>query len=177
MNGFVYPIIRGDNYYCVPTCIEMTILSMGYNIHLDEILPYFQIITDGDTSVDNELGVHLNHGDLDNMFSELNIPLYEQYIPINQIAEYRFADFINGLLNSKAHVLCGYSFGSLFRDESLRDIGHASIILSVDGDYAKILNPGPKFVGINEVREDDLYTAIRCRQGGLWVLRPKASSE
>ena len=172
-NGYDYPYITGDNYFCVPTCLEMTAISMGYRVDSDKIRSYFPIITQDETDVDNELGVHLSDGDLDKIFTEFQIPLFEQYIPINHIAEFQFTDLIVSLLESNAHILCGYSFGYLFHDNSLLNIGHASIILSVDGDYVKILNPGPKFAGINKVREDDLYSAIRYKQGGLWVLKSK----
>lgn len=173
MNGYVYPFILGENYYCIPTCIEMIISSMGYTIDTEALRTHFQIITSNDTNQDHELGVQLTDGDLDALFSTLHIPMYEQFIPINKIAEYQFEYLLKELLDSGAHILCGYSYGCLFGDDRLRDIGHASILLSIHNSFVQILNPGPKNAGINTVREDDLYAAIRYRHGGLWVLSPK----
>lgn len=172
-NGYEYPLIHGENYYCVPACIKIVLSSLGYYHSVKELSSHFTIVTSSKTTADHELGIHVKNGDLDKLFNKLNVPLYEEYIPINQVPEFKFMEFIQELLQQKAHIICGYSFGMLFNENSSFDVGHASIIISSTSKYINILNPGPKFAGINMVNEYDLYCAIRHKQDGLWIFRTK----
>lgn len=45
MNRYDYPLIRGDNYYCVPTCIEMIVSLMGYSIVTEKLMTHFHVVT------------------------------------------------------------------------------------------------------------------------------------
>ncbi len=172
-NGYHYPIVQGADYFCVPTCLEMIVKSMGYQIDGRRIASYFHIVTNGEAATDNDLGVHIINGELDRIFSDLHFPITEQYIPISQISEFEFTDIIRKHLIERSHIICGYSYGLLFREPLLEDIGHVSIILSAEKNV-EILNPGPKYAGVNNVREDDLFQAIRRKHDGLWILRKKA---
>lgn len=172
-NGYEYPVIQEKNYYCVPSCLKMVLSSMGFHYSIEELASNFTIVTVDETTIDSELGIHIKNGDLNRLFNKINVPLWEEYIPINQISEFVFSDLIHNLLLQKAHIVCGYSYGLLFRDSSLLDIGHVSIILSSNSENVHILNPGPKFAGVNKVNEYDLYCAIRRKNDGLWVLKEK----
>ena len=173
MNGYEYPIISGENYLCVPTNIKMILSSIGQNYNIDDIVSKFTIKTPFDTSTDCDLGVHIKKDDLNVLFTEMKVPLYEEYIPINKIYEPEFTDVLHDLLIQGAHVLCGYSYGELFGEAALLDVGHMSIILSVDYRTVEILNPGPKHAGINLVNEYSLYRAIQRKNAGLWALKSK----
>lgn len=176
MNGYRYPLITGLDYHCVPTCLEMIVKSMGYQISGRQLASYFHIVTNEESVDDNDLGVHIVNGELDKLFADLCIPVSEQYIPISQIAEFEFTDIISKHLSEQAHIICGYSYGLLFREQLLEDIGHVSIILSAEEENVKILNPGPKNAGVNLVREDDLYQSIRRKRDGLWILKKNNES-
>lgn len=171
MNGYEYPVVKGKDYYCVPNCIKMVLSSIGFHYSVEELASHFTIVTSCETTTDSELGIHINNGDLDRLFDKLDVPLYEEYMPINQIPEFEFPELIYNLLLQKAHIICGYSFGLLFNENALLDIGHVSIILSSTSECINILNPGPKFAGVNTVNEYDLYCAIRCKHDGLWILK------
>lgn len=170
-NNYIYPIIKGKNYYCVPTCLEMVIKSMGYEVSSAQIAELFSIITSAEAKTDNDIGVHLIDTSLDIVFLHFNIPLSEKYIAINTIEEDFFIDFIINELQKGSHILCGYSYGILFNDTKLINIGHFSIIVSANNDKIKMINPGPQNFGVNEVKDYELYRAIHKKSAGLWILK------
>lgn len=173
LNGYIYPVLKGSNYYCVPTCLRMVMASMNYFVEDQEILKYFELYTNVDTNDENQYGIHINNGDLDNLFTRLNIPLTEKYIPISHIPDIQFTELICQLLKERNHVLCGYSYGFLFSKQELLKIGHVSIIANTNEKYVDIIDPGPDSFGIKQVKEDVLYDSIRYKGDGLWVLRAK----
>lgn len=172
LNGHKYPIIRGLNYYCVPTCLQMVCASMGVYVNNDDISRNFKIQTSSDTDDKNKYGICLNNGDLNNLFYKLGIPLTEKYTPISHVPDFEFVDIIQQVLNNGAHIICGYSYGMLYNKEDLYSIGHASIVIDADDRNVTIIDPGPSYHGVKIVKEDSLYNAIRRKQDGLWVLIP-----
>lgn len=172
INGHIYPLIKGSNYYCVPTCLRMVMASMNFFFSEIEIMNYFHLHTADDTDNEKLFGICVKNGDLDYLFSRIDVPLTEEFIPISHIIDFQFTDVIHQLLIEGKHIICGYSYGLLYKKPELKEIGHVSIIIDNDEKYITIINPGPENFGINRVKEDDLYDAIRTRSDGLWVLIP-----
>lgn len=171
-NGYAYPIIKGEPYCCVPTCLKMIFDSMGFFYSVDQIASYFQIITPPEADCDSDIGIHLGTNPFSDILTSLQIPLTEEYISINYIHPDLFEDKLTDLLQEKVHILCGYSYGSLFDNPSLKDIGHVSIVSCTKGNSIGILNPGPANYGLNYVDDYALYQAIRYFHAGLWIFRP-----
>ena len=144
---------------------------MGFSYPVDKIASYFQIITPGESDSDNDFGIHLSENSFSNILISLQIPLSEEYISISHTYPDLFEETLTNLLQQKVHILCGYSYGSLFNDPSLEDIGHASIISCTKGGRIGIINPGPDNYGLNYVDDYALYQAIRYKHAGLWIFR------
>lgn len=168
-NGYTYPLIKGADLYCVPTCLEIILQSMGYNIPIDQISKWFDIVTAENAKSDIDIGIHLVESSFNRIFEHYHIPLKEKYIFINTIEEDFFVDFIHKELLNGSHILCGYSYGSLFDESELMNLGHFSIIVGSDHDTVKMVNPGPKHYGINELTDFKVYRAIRQKSAGLWI--------
>lgn len=171
-NEFTYPIIKGEQFFCVPTCLKMIFDSMGFSYSVDKIASYFQIITPQEACSDNDIGIHLDKNSFSDILSRLQIPLSVEYIAINYVNPDLFEEKLADLLQQKVHILCGYSYGSLFNNPSLLDIGHVSIVSCTKKCTVGIINPGPDNYGLNYVDEYALYQAIRYKYSGLWIFRP-----
>lgn len=144
---------------------------MGFYYTVDKIASYFQIITPREACSDNDIGIHLSENSFSDILISLQIPLSEEYISINYINPDLFEETLADLLQQKVHILCGYSYGSLFNNPSLKDIGHVSIVSCTKGCSVGIINPGPENYGLNHVDGYALYQAIRYKHAGLWIFR------
>ncbi|MCM1222343.1 MAG: hypothetical protein NC548_48535 [Lachnospiraceae bacterium] len=80
-NGYTYQLIKGADLYCVPTCLEIVIQSMGYNIHMDQISKWFDIASSENAKSDNDMGIHLVEYSFDRIFKHYDIPLKENICP------------------------------------------------------------------------------------------------
>ena len=170
-NGYIYPLVKGEDLCCVPTCLEMIFKSMGYNVVLSELVSQFIIITPEKAETNIDIGVHITETLFEKIFRKYNLPLKDTYTAINTIMEDFLIDEISQELKNKSHILCGYCYGTLFKDKRYLNVGHFSIIIGVKNNKIILLNPGPNNFGINEVNDYELYRAILKKKAGLWVLK------
>lgn len=168
-NNYLYPIIKGEDLYCVPTCLKMLFAASGYDIDLNVLKKLFTVISPQKAKSMLEVGIHIKHDTFSKIFAKLNIPLMDTYLPVTHIDKDFLVDIIEQELQQKKHIMCGYSFGALFGDDNKCDLGHVSLILGVENSMIKILNPGPKYYGINRVNDIELYRAMSKKNSGLWI--------
>jgi hypothetical protein len=152
-----------------------------YDILIDErvIDNYFTVYIPEDTqgklkcvktSNPQEYGIKVGNDTLNKFFSHFNIPLHEKYLSIFHYEDWSFEQEVRELLNSDNHIICGFSYGALYNEQKNIDIGHVSIIADMDDNQIKLLDPGPINPGLKYVKADDLYSAIKMRRDGLWLI-------
>ncbi len=167
------PIISKD-YLCVPYALKIIIdASLGEEIEIELVSNFFNVYRPKDTNDMNKFGAIINKDDVNSMFNELGLPLKEKYIPINSIAEYEFCDVVAECLKNGDHVIFGYSYGYLYGIDKYAQLGHVSIITEINGEMITILNPGPDNYGYHTFKYDDVYSAIRKKRDGIWIIKPR----
>ena len=170
---YKYKLILSENYLCVPYTLKMVIdAAIGNEISVEKIISFFRIIRPSDTEDINQYGAIIKNGDINALFNSLSIPLREEYIPINTISEDSFAEIIIEQMSKGNHLIFGYSYGYLYDEEEYLKLGHVSIISEINSDTIKLLNPGPNNAGSAQFSTDKIYTAIRMKKDGLWVIKP-----
>lgn len=165
------PILSKD-YLCVPYTLKIVInATMINDISIDQISSFFSINKPANTHEMNQYGAVIKNDELNKMFDKLNLPLKEEYIAINTIADYEFCDVVMENIKKGHHIMFGYSYGELYRDNKYADLGHVSIITEVDDETITILNPGPDNFGFSKFKYEDIYYAIKRKKDGLWVIK------
>lgn len=184
-NKFKYELITADDFFCVAALLQM-IISCCTNIKLDQyqIADYFGLWVPIDykkaikinnvrrTDDSNFWGIVIEDNEVNEFFQHFNIPLREEYISINSIAEWNFEDRITEYLSENYHLICGYDYNSLYNKGYDYPIGHVSLISGISKDKNIIMiDPGPYKPGIKEVKSEDLYVAIKRKNNGIWKIK------
>jgi hypothetical protein len=119
-----------------------------------------------------EFGTRIKDNELNQFFVDFNLPLIEEYKSISLFQDWEFYDKVLQELENGCHLICGFSYGILFGQSKMIDIGHASIITKViDRNHFEILDPGPKEAGFKVVDYYKLYSAIRTKKDGVWIIK------
>lgn len=186
LNKKIYINTLAENYLCVPAVLETIIKSESINginkydlanflgVVLPSGLKYPQITNFSYDESTQNLGVKLTYNSINNLFDFYGIPLVEHYVKINIIDKDFFVDYLNDVLLSGKHIVCGFEYHSLYKQ--IGDYsGHVSIIFNVDenSETVYLLDPGPRGAGIKAVKTYDLYQAISKAQDGLWIMSKK----
>ena len=183
LNKKEYSNIVAENYLCVPAVLETILKADGFlEIDMYEIANYFGVVLPNDISYskltnyshsDNtkKQGIILNNDSINSFFINYKISLREKYVRINTIDKDFFSDFVNDVLASGKHIICGFEYHNLYG--SVGDYsGHVSIIINVDlnKECMFLLDPGPKKPGVKKVSAHSLYSAISAAKDGLWII-------
>lgn len=126
---------------------------------------------------DEDVGIHLEKDSINRFFRDYNLHLQEHFVSIYSIAEYDFEETIKLNLKKDAFLVCGYSYGRLYNIETKYELGHVSIIKNVTQGTIEMLDPGPLNSGYKKVKAEDLYSAIRIRGDGLWIIKSVTFNE
>lgn len=170
-----------DEYQCVSAILAHIINKRTvFSITQEVISEYFGLNVPKDyngtisnieiTDDKSRYGVIIKENGINEMFSRMGLPLAEEYIPIKNIAEYEFEKVLRRYLELDVDIICGYSYGILHKDDNSIDFGHISEIIKVDDIKVTVLDPGPKEAGVHHVNIFDLYSAIRYKSDGLWII-------
>lgn len=175
-----YNLIKAKPFQCVPAVLE-TILNVHgiYSFDQDFISKYFGINVPYNEEVDIEnyqrvkddvqIGVKLHINSLNIFFNKYNISMFETYLPINKISDIVFTDIINKKINEGYHIVCGLDLG-FYKYGKCNSIGHVCIIYSIQDTKITLLDPGPIGYGKCNIYYEDLYTAIKAKNDGLWFI-------
>lgn len=178
-----YKLIVSKPYLCVATCLSIIIKSsLNKDISQEEIANYFGLYLPVKENVDIknvhytskpfEYGIRVKGNDVNLFFGDYNLPLYEEYKPITYFQDWEFQEEVTREISIGTHLICGYSFGKIFNDQTKIDIGHASILTKiVNRNLCEILDPGPKDPGLKKVDCFALFSAIHHKKDGLWLIR------
>lgn len=184
-----YINVPSDNYFCVGAVLESILKKHGYfEYDQFDIVNEFGLVVPKDanlaSSIKNihhskspsEWGVNLNKNSINDFFEKNNIALFEEYISIKTIADYEFESTLKDIPED-FDVIFGFDYGRLFNIPDSFGVGHVGIFLIVENGNVKYLDPGPKNRGIREIKVDDLYSAIKSKSDGLWIIKPKQNNK
>lgn len=183
-----YSIVKSAPYCCVPSCIEMVLRRHGYNevtqydiansigiyaLRDDDVTLPKELINVKYTSDFNMVGMHLYKDTLNKCFEFFKLPFKETYIHWNEISDYNISALLSAI-SDKNDAILFFDFGYLFHEKNDLGIGHAVVFSSLNekGDVS-FVNPGPGFIGQGQASSDEVYYAIRARQGGISVISSK----
>ncbi len=183
LNSRSYEIIVSKPFLCAAACAVSVIKNaIDVDITQDEIAEFYGVnhppgleLEIKNTKVTSETwnqGIIFDKEGLNKFFKYKNLPLTEKYIPISTISdEFELEDQILTNFSQHRHIIFGYSYGVLSMDDNKYDVGHVSIVTGVsNGSYITILDPGPDGNGLKNIPIDYLYSAIRYKKDGLWVI-------
>lgn len=180
-----YELIVADSYLCIPATLQTILKSEGFIplISQYEIADYFGVNVPLDyknenlgninrTSISKEWGIKLKKESINNFFKFYGFPLSEKYIPINTLLDWEFTDTIINAIKAGKHIVCGYSY-NMFYSNKKGEIGHVSLITGISDNDIEILNPGPDNSGFQHVDLYQLYSSIKLKDDGLWLIEKK----
>ena len=175
-----YKQIVANDFLCIPACMEMILCSHSYNITQNEIAEYFGVNVSPDytgpikniihTSDINKLGIVLNNDSINLFFNKFNLPFKEEYISIKLLQDWMFEEIIAKKIALGNHLIFGFSFGALYNDKTKSEIGHVSIIESIENENLTIIDPGPLNAGKKQVDIFNIFRAIHMKDDGLWII-------
>ena len=141
--------------------------SFGVNIPVDYQISIRNVHYTTDA---NKWGIILMNDTLTNWFERNSIDLVEDFLSIFKIAEFEFLDIINRLLIEPCHLICGFDYGYLYNKQN-KKIGHVSLIIGTEREQVILLDPGPDRPGEKTVNGDDLFSAIKRKGDGIWIIK------
>lgn len=175
-----YKLIVSSEFLCIPACMEIILRSHSFDISQNEIAEFFGVHVSLEytgpikniihTSDSNKLGIVLKNDSINTFFNKFNLPFKEEYISIKLLQDWMFENLITEKIALGNHLVCGFSFGELYNDKSKTEIGHVSILESVDREKLTIIDPGPLNAGRKQVDIYDIYRAIHMKNDGLWII-------
>ena len=180
-----YPVIESAPYCCWAASLESILKRHGYN-HVSQyvIANYLGLVVfESDrndmpktltnisyTTDPKKVGLHIYDDTLPNLFHQFNLPFKEKYIGWQYISDWNFEDILNGI-NPDYDVMIYFDFGRLYHEEKNYGVGHTGLFVSMDkSSKIELLNPGPRFLGLNNFASDDIVDAIRAREGGISII-------
>lgn len=175
-----YDLIVANEYLCVAACLEMILKAESIIMPQSEIGEYFGINVSSDYSGPirnvkytddlNRLGIVLKEESINEFFSQFQIPLKEDYVSIKTLQDWMFEDLLAEKLALGSHVVCGFSYGTLYKDEAKKRIGHVGLVEAIGRNSVVMLDPGPLNAGEKQVEIGDLFSAIHQKNDGVWVI-------
>lgn len=178
-----YTFIKADNFCCIGAILETILIRHNYsNYRQYDIINEFGLTIPKTAKVSekinnitfsdnpNNWGVKLEHDSLNNFFEKNDIRLKKEYISIKEIADYSF-EFTLKSKSPEFDIVFGFDYGRLYNIPDSYNIGHVGIFLKVEGNNLLYLDPGPHNYGECKVNIDDLYSAIKSKSDGLWVIK------
>lgn len=175
-------------YLCVCALLEMIIRSLCDNGPTQfEIADYFGINApkglhyDGVTNIHytndpNTWGLVVRDQEINEFFFDYGISLTETFLSINLFEDWSFEDKLEELLQSRAHIICGYADRDGMTSTTSAPVGHAVLILQVEpsGGMERdivVYDPGPESPGQRRIRGHRLFADIKAGKDGIWVIR------
>jgi len=173
------------NFYCFPALIEV-ICKQRYGIDVDQlsigsamgiVLPSIDFKPKGVSFyrpvMMEECGEYVDSNKVQMYFMSIGINVNVEMKYESQIFDGCLASEITKILDKRTDIICGYSYGELYRKTSLSQFGHVSLVLDVtENGRIKMFDPGPENAGVKEVDELKLYDAMHVgRNGFLMAIR------
>ena len=178
-----YTNIKADDFCCIGAVLETILIRHNYTNYSQydlnnefgltipktaKVSAKISNIKFSDNPIDR--GVKLELDSLNNFFKKNDIHLEEKYISIKEIADYSFELTLKHI-SPEFDIVFGFDYGRLYNIPDLYNIGHVGIFLKLEGNNILYLDPGPRNHGECKVNIDDLYSAIKSKSDGLWIIK------
>lgn len=172
-------LIRAEKFLCVFSLMETILKDIGIS-NWDQlaISKEFDIVVPFGYSgpISNarfsdkawEFGAHLDLMSMNKFLNQSGSGYQCKYFPWNYMTEITFEETIGDELLAGNYLLVTFSYGNLYKEHDLDDIGHSGLVLGIDGDYIQMYDPGPRAYGVKNIRFFNLFDAIRKKQGGMY---------
>lgn len=137
-----YSLVEAKNHLCFAAVFE-TILEHHLSKRFEqyEIANYFGIHYPADftpskliqnysiTANENDIGMIVSNESINEFFEKNKIPLDVKFSSIHSFVDWEFDDFIVKNLLEGNHLVCGFSYSTLFKEsEQNKSVGHVAII-------------------------------------------------
>lgn len=98
--------------WCVPAVLEMVLQHHGISTFSQkDIANQLNILPMSDAVSHSQWGAKIRGHAINNLFRAYSIPMYEEYILINQFMdEFYMLDRIVELLSQRISIICGYNY-------------------------------------------------------------------
>lgn len=116
-----------------------------------------------------ELGIVINCNKIDAIFKKKDLHLRSTFFPCSNIFDGELDLFIGANLGKGSHIIVAYDYAYLHKKKR-SDIGHVSLIKEITPESVSLLDPGPEHAGEYIFRIDDLFIAMKSRNGGVLVI-------
>jgi len=178
-----YTNIKVDDFCCIGAVLETILVRNSYKKYRQyDIINEFGLTVPKTAEVSdkinnitysdnpNDWGVKIEYDSLYTFFRKERIRLVEEYISISKIADYRFELTLKSI-SDEYDVVFGFDYGMLNNIPAYYGIGHVGLFLKLEGENLFYPDPGPRNHGVRKVNIDDLYSAIKSRYDGLWIIK------
>lgn len=183
-----YKIVASEPYCCVTAILESILLKHGYVFNQVMIADYFGLTVPADEYAQlsktfknlevsddiREYGLHLDANGFNTFFSENNIALRETFIKASELSELNFESVLDAI-PCDSDVIFFFDYGYLYKETRNIGVGHDGVYLSKSKDELYYLDPGPRRLGVNSVKIEDMLFAIKAAYagGGISVITKK----
>lgn len=174
--------VVGENFLCFFALMEIILNDIGISIYNQyDLANYFGVVLPVDYKIkgvenvsystsEKEYGFHGRLQDINVFLEKHDIPLTASYLAANPFDEYPGLMYIP----QKRYAIFLYSYGSLYKEASNDNVGHASLLIANEvGRRIKIYDPGPRDYGEKTFFVNRIYDAIYDNRGGIFIFNRK----
>jgi len=175
-------LVRAENYLCFFALLEMIMSDIGVSdMNQFSIADFFEVVYPPGHSRttknyrfsddSRQLGAHIDAIVLNDFFKANEIHCSCTHIPANHICEFTFDDMLSGIVKAGNYAIVAFSYGALNNDSETYEIGHVGLVQRIlSPDAVEVYDPGPKGDGHKIVSILSLFDAMRCRNGGIYLI-------
>ena len=176
-------IIISQPFLCVAAILEAILRCNGIkSLDQEEIAEFFGVHVplqyDGTirnvtrTENVNLYGIRVEDNGINNFFDHYNLPFNESFLSVFTFNDWQIEDIVKAHLANNSHVVCGFDYGELYGTVD-KKLGHVSLITAASGTTITLLDPGPIGHGTKHVNNENLFSAIKAKRDGLWIIARK----
>lgn len=166
-----YQLVKSKNYYCLAALFETIFKTEGLQLNQTKIGNKLGIIlpNSGVNVNEDKLGIQIDIFKFNSFFKSLSLNYIAAYIPANTIFDGELDIIINDYIAQNSHIIIAYNYDQLYKNIRSK-IGHVSLVKEVKLNKIFLLDPGPKTFGEFSFDLDNVFEAMRFRDGGILVL-------
>lgn len=170
-SAYNYELVKSNDYYCLAALLETIFKTSGLQIDQKEIGNKLGIVLpDSDMHLnESKLGIPIDVFKFNNFFKTASLNYKAAYIPANTIFDGELDTILINYLEQNSHVIVAYNYDQLYKNIPSQ-IGHVSLVKEVKLNKVFMLDPGPTTFGEFSFGLDDVFEAMRFRNGGVLIL-------
>lgn len=172
-------LVKAEKFLCVFSLIEIILKDIGISDwdqlaiskEFDIVVPFGYsgpILNARFSNKAWELGAHLDLISINKFLDQSGSGYQCKYFPWNFMSEVTFEETIGDELLAGNYLLVTFSYGDLYKEYDLDDVGHSGLVLGIYEDYIQMYDPGPRACGVKNIRFYDLFHAMQKKQGGMY---------